>query len=280
MKRPVLRYFGGKFKLASWIESHFAAHDVYVEPFGGGASVLMAKDRAQIEIYNDLDSEIVNVFRVLRDRPDELGGLLRLTPYAEAEYAAAYEPAEDTVERARRTIVRSFQGLGADSIHRKSGFRKYPHRRIGRHSQTICAHEWRTYPDHIETFAGRLRGVQIECGDAIELMRRYDTPKTLHYVDPPYVMSARKTAEKRYGHEMNDDDHRALASALKGLSGMVVLSGYRSQLYDELYDCWHRDERRFYDSTEVLWRNEAAVRGRNDGMLPQTIFDVIEGGAA
>ncbi|MHB8147027.1 MAG: DNA adenine methylase [Vulcanimicrobiaceae bacterium] len=275
MSRPILRYFGGKSKLAPWITSHFPTHHTYVEPFAGAASVLMQKERAQIEILVDRDDEIVNVHRVLRERPHELERVLRLTPYAETEFVRAFEQIDDDLERARRTIVKSMMGVGADSIHRKSGFRKYPHRRIGRYSQTICAHEWSTYPDKIERFAERLSGVQIECGDAIETMLRYDTPQTLVYADPPYVMSSRKTAGKRYRFEMTDDGHRELAAVLRNLQSMVIVSGYTSELYEELYEGWHVERRQFHADTEILWLNDAAHRALHNGLRQATIWDAV-----
>lgn len=119
--RPVLRWHGGKWNLAPWIISHFPDHKVYVEPFGGAASVLIRKHRSHAEIYNDLDNEVVNLFRVLRsDRADELAELLRLTPFAAEEFFTAYETSCDPVERARRTIVRSYMGFGSNAVHRKS----------------------------------------------------------------------------------------------------------------------------------------------------------------
>lgn len=127
MTRPVLRYPGGKYKLAKWVISHFPGHEFYVEPYGGAASVLMAKPRVQGEIYNDLDGDVVNVFRVLRDpnQAQELERVLRLTPFAYEEYKNAYEPCDDPIERARRTIFRSFASIGSDGVSRKnSGFRR------------------------------------------------------------------------------------------------------------------------------------------------------------
>jgi DNA adenine methylase len=128
--RPVLRYHGGKFRKAPWIIGHFKPHRVYVEPYGGGASVLMRKPRADFEVYNDLDGDVVNVFRVLRDRRRSraLEQLLRLTPWARAEFELSYEASDDPVERARRTIVRCFMGHGTTSRRKnRTGFRAGSH---------------------------------------------------------------------------------------------------------------------------------------------------------
>lgn len=115
-RRPVLRYHGGKWRLAPWICAHFPAHRLYVEPFGGAASVLLRKPRSYGEIYNDLDGEIVNVFRVLRDNGHALRAALELTPFAREEFAESYMPHSDPIEQARRTIVRSFQGFGSAAV--------------------------------------------------------------------------------------------------------------------------------------------------------------------
>ena len=128
--RPVLRYHspGGKWKLAPWVIQHFPAHRVYVEPFGGAASVLIRKGPAYAEIYNDVDGEVVNVFRVLRDREsaEQLREAVALTPFARDEFDAAYGEADEcAIERARRTILKSFMGFGSGSIHdsRSQGMR-------------------------------------------------------------------------------------------------------------------------------------------------------------
>lgn len=241
-RRPLLRYHGGKWKLAPWICAHFPAHRVYVEPFGGAASVLLRKPRSYGEIYNDLDGEIVNVFRVLRDQGAALRTALELTPFARAEFVESYTPNPDPVEQARRTIVRSFQGFGSAAVcGETSGFRANSNR-----SGTTPAHDWRNYPEHLPALIERLRGVVIEQRDAIDVMRQHDGPDTLHYVDPPYVHSTRSAktrgtvTRKAYKHEMDDQQHRDLAAALSDLRGMVVVSGYRCELYDDLFKGWQR----------------------------------------
>lgn len=265
--RPVLRYFGGKNKLAPWIVSKLPQSKVYIEPYGGAASVLMHKERCQVEIYNDLDKEVVNVFVVLRD--DVLFRRLHhkgsLTPFAEDEFKAARTKTTDFVEQARRTIVKSYFGVGADSIHRASGMRVYPHNRLGRGNDTICAAEWGTYwAEAVQQFHERLAPsghplrTTILSKPALDVMRMYEGPDTLVYCDPPYLHSTR-TSNGRYAHEMTDDDHRAMLATLCGLRSMVVLSGYPSLLYDEMLVGWQRIERDFRGRTEVLWRNPAAV---------------------
>ncbi len=256
--RPIVRYHGGKWLLAPWIITHLPAHLVYVEPFGGGGSVLLRKPRSYAEIYNDLDGEIVNVFRMVRDRGDELVRALELTPFARDEFLLSYEPSDDPLEQARRTIARSFQGFGSAAVCGEvSGFRANSNR-----SGTTPALDWRNYPGALPALIERLRGVVIENRDAVEVMRQHDGPDTVHYVDPPYVHSTRSRGNpycnKGYKHEMTDDQHRELAEVLHGLRGAVILSGYPSPLYDELYGDWRRVERQAHadgarDRVEVLW---------------------------
>ncbi len=233
--RPLVRYHGGKWILAPWIIAHFPPHRCYVEPFGGGGSVLLRKPRAYAEVYNDLGGEIVNLFRVARARGEELARLCELTPFARAEFAESYEPAEDELEQARRTLVRSFMGFGSNSLHQKSGFRANSNR-----SGTTPAHDWMNYPDALRITIQRLRGVVIENRDALACMRHHDTPETLHYADPPYVFSTRKDDKADYPHEMTDAEHESLAAGLHSLKGMVIVSGYRCDAYDTLFKGWRR----------------------------------------
>jgi DNA adenine methylase len=268
--RPALRWHGGKWKLAPWIMGHFPDHRIYVEPFGGAASVLIRKPPAYAEIYNDLDGDVVNLFRVLRSpRSGELIRALVLTPFARDEFVGSYEETEDDVERARRLIIRSFMGFGSNghNARRKTGFRANSNR-----SGTTPAHDWANYPHSLGTLVERLRGVTIENRDAAEVMAAHDSAETLHYVDPPYLPETRSIKNKydlkyaggMYAHEMDEGDHKALLEALLSLSGMVVLSGYPAPLYDGALAGWRRIERAAHadgarDRTEVLWLNPAAA---------------------
>jgi DNA adenine methylase len=269
LRRPVLRYHGGKWKLAPWIIGFFPKHRVYVEPFAGGGSVLMRKPRSYGEVYNDRWSVAVNVFRVLRDpaQAARLEQLLRLTPYAREEYEEASQIAavEDPIERARLTILRSFAGFGSASTNGEyaTGFRSNANR-----NGTTPAMDWAHYPDHIAGFVERLRGVTIENRGASDVIAQHDSRETLFYVDPPYPHSTRvmQRGNAAYACEMDDDDHRALAEQLHQVRGMVVLSGYPCDLYDsELYADWERHEQEHFADgarrrTEVLWLNPACSK--------------------
>jgi DNA adenine methylase len=267
--RPALRWFGGKWKLAPWIISHFPQHRTYVEPFGGAASVLLRKPRSYAEVYNDLDDWVVNLFRVLRDdaTASRLIAQLRLTPFARNEFEATRELGAaigDSVERARRLIIRSFMGFGSNAHNgRSTGFRANTSR-----SGTTPAEDWANYPDALLVLIERLRGVVIEHRDAIAVMAAHDGVQTLHYVDPPYMPETRSPGNKYdlkyrgYRHEMDEAGHARLIEELRRLEGCVVLSGYACPLYDERLNDWHRVSTATHADgarprTEVLWLNEA-----------------------
>lgn len=236
--RPLVRYHGGKWRIAPWIIQHFPAHRVYVEPFGGGASVLLRKPRSYAEIYNDLDGEIVNLFRCARDNGEALAAALELTPFAREEFAGSYTPSDDVIEQARRTVVRAYMGFGSASVNgQSSGFRANSSR-----SSTTPAHDWRNYPNSLRNIVQRLQGVVVENRPGVDVMAAHDSESTLHYVDPPYVHSTRNFRERSvaYRHELSDEDHIDLLEHLWNLKGMVVLSGYRCDIYDTLLSDWHR----------------------------------------
>jgi DNA adenine methylase len=277
--RPVLRWHGGKWRLAPWIISHFPQHRTYVEPFGGAASVLIRKPRqwSYAEVYNDLDDEVVSLFRVLQDpnQSSRLIDLLALTPFARREFERSYEPCEDPVERARRLIVRSFMGFGSNAHassskgHRSTGFRANANR-----SGTIPARDWFNYPECLAVTVERWRGVIVEHRDALDVIGQHDGPRTLFYVDPPYMHETRSAGAvnhfdvkyRMYRHEMGDDDHGELIEVLRAVQGMVALSGYSAPLYEHGLRGWRRVETFTHadgarDRTEVLWLNEACAEG-------------------
>lgn len=294
--RPVLRWHGGKWKLAPWILSFFPPHRVYVEPFGGAASILIRKERSYAEVYNDLDGEVVNLFRVLRDGPAaaRLVADLELTPFARAEFEGAYLDTEDDVERARRLCIRSIMGFGSNghNIRVKTGFRANSNR-----SGTVPSGDWRNYPEILPDIIDRLRGVTIENRDAVECMRQHDSLETLHYVDPPYLPETRSLANPydlkyrggkgtahragMYTHEMAAEDHAGLLGALPTLTGMVILSGYPHAMYDDALPDWERHEApAFADGarprTEVLWLNPACGAARRAAASQPSMFDTLQ----
>lgn len=251
--RPLLKYHGGKWLLAPWILSFMPEHRVYCEPFGGGGSVLLRKNRAHEEVYNDLDGEIVNLFKVVRDHGEELKRKLELTPYSHDEYNLSREPTEDVIEKARRTVVRSFMGRNPSSATQLNG--TFKGKQVNSH--TTIAKVWMKYPDAIASMIERLKGVIIENDDAVNVIKRHDSPDTAFYVDPPYLPSVRD-AGTDYRFEMTEADHEKLAETLNEVKGKVILSGYHSDLYNALYSKWERVEKESIADgrlprTEVLW---------------------------
>lgn len=238
---PVMRYHGAKWRMAPWIISHFPRqqnYDVYTEAYGGSAGVLMRAPRTQHEVYNDLDSNIVNVFRVLRDpwKAQQLARLCRLTPYSRTEFNRAAEPSNDPVEQARRTLLRASAGFGSAAATAKaSGFRTFTGDRCPR---GCIAGTWIEYQQAIMEFTERLQGVLIESRPALEVLRQHDRECTLHYVDPPYLTETRNTSGSTYRYEMETDDHIELLETLTHLEGYVVLSGYDSELYRDALAGW------------------------------------------
>lgn len=264
--RPALRYHGGKWILAPWILQHFPKHRIYCEPFGGGGSILLRKQRSYAEVYNDLDSEVVGMFRILRDpqQAARLRELVALTPFAREELRDAYELTDDPIEQARRLMVRSFQGFGSDSANdaRRTGFRANSNR-----SGTTPSHDWANMPPAIDILAERMRGVTVENRDYAAIVGQHDGPQTLFYADPPYLHDTRaangKQHMKRYRHEFTEADHRRMAEVLRSAQGMVVLSHYPCALYDEMFgDWWSTTRAALADGarkrTEQLWMNPAA----------------------
>lgn len=255
--RPILRWHGGKWLLAPWIISHFPEHRIYVEPFGGAGSVLIRKQPAYAEVYNDLDDQVVNLFQIVRENGRELKQALAATPFSRNEFLAAALPTDDKFEQARRTVIRSFMGFGSNGVHQSTGFRANSNR-----SGTTPAKDWSNYPDSLDALISRLQGVVIEHRDAVEVMKAHDGFQTLHYVDPPYVKSTRTDNGDDYAHELTDEQHKKLLDCLKSLKGKVVLSGYASDIYDDNLAGWERVEKKALadgaaERTEVLWMNFA-----------------------
>ena len=261
-QRSLVRYHGGKWKLAAWIIEQMPDHKVYTETFGGGGSVLLRKPRSYAEVYNDLNGEIVNLFKMARDEGLRLKELLRLTPFSREEFENSYEYSDCNIEQARRTVVRSFMGFGASAITRSpSGFR--PNTK----GSAVPARSWRTYPDSLDFIIERLQGVVIENRPATDIILQHDSPETLHYVDPPYVFSTRGAKSKKgnspkhqYSHEMSDEQHIEFACFLKTLKGKVILSGYNCPLYEQIFNDWLRIDKDVKadgnaQRTESLWLN-------------------------
>jgi DNA adenine methylase len=269
VKRPVMQYYGGKWRLAKWIISHFPKHHLYCEVFGGAASVLMRKEPSVVEVYNDIDSSVVNLFRVLRD-PDkaaELQRLLELTPYSREELRLCLEPSSNDVESARRLLVKVNQSIGHNLKPRN------PEWRIGSaNACRVCG--WVNYTDNMALFTERLRNVHIENSTWQKMFELYDSPSTLFYLDPPYVASTRHKGshDNKYKHELTDSDHVEFCHAACKLQGMAVISGYDCEIYRDILADWKTEtlvtrSRSNKPKTETLWINRACQEALERGLL-------------
>lgn len=182
----ILKYPGGKWRISDWIISHLPPHKVYLEPFFGSGGVFFNKEPSYLETINDINGDIVNLFRVCRKCPEKLARALEFTPWAREEYINCYEITGDEVERARRTLVRHHQSFGTTNSNRNTW----------RNSQTYnsprCAMQWSELPETVLKICSRLKMAQIENKSAFELIANYDDYDTLIYLDPPYLQSLRK----------------------------------------------------------------------------------------
>ena len=289
IQRTMLQYPGNKYSAyRHLIKDYMPSHGTYIEPFGGAAGVLMQKAPAQIEIYNDIDGQVVNFMRVLKDKDkfEELAHRLRYTPYCKSEFETAYEIASDAndVTLAWATFVKSWMGFRMNAIHdlKAQGWKKTglkdgclsTDHKSGKSNAKMFA----DIVDMLPVFAERLRRVEIWQVDAMELIKRYrDMDRVLFYLDPPYPNKVLET--KFYTHDMDTvQEHSDLAEQLLNAKAMALLSGYRCELYDELYADWQRIDYKVYTQnsnarTESLWINDAAQAAlQKQSQASQTLF--------
>lgn len=262
--KPVLRYPGAKWSLAQWIVDQLPEHTQYLEPYCGSAAVFLSKKPAEHEIINDMNGDIVNLFRVLRSHSLELIAQVNLTPWSREEYEASYEPCDDAIERARRFLVRCWQAHGTTTCS-QTGWRN-----VGSQGNGSTTAVWKRLPERLAAIANRLKDAEIECKPAIDLIAKYNTEDCLIYADPPYVLSTR--AGKLYSHEMTTKDHEELLTALLRHRGPVVLSGYAHPLYDNALSGWQRKTmpalaEHGKRAEEVLWLNPKASGARQFSMF-------------
>jgi DNA adenine methylase len=274
--KPPMGYFGSKVNTADRIVSLLPEHEHYVEPFAGSLAVLLAKPPSLMETVNDLDARLVTFWRVLREQPAEFERVCGLTPHSLEEYLTVKARAKEgftggEVERARQLWVLLTQGRGGH-LTRGAGWRYHANAR-GRDAgmpEQIAA-----YVQRIAPAAARLRKVSLECRPALSVIAAYGNhPGTLIYADPPYLGSTRTKAHGRtrgpdYVHDMRSPEaHSELAAALHAADAAVVISGYPSPLYDDLYEGWHRAEFTARAGnggtkqarTEVVWCNRPAAQ--------------------
>lgn len=251
----ILNYPGSKWGLSSWIISKFPKHHSYLEPYFGSGAILFNKNPSNIETVNDLDSRVYKLFKMIRENPHELADSIRLTPYSREEYQRTYDFIFDNdIEEIRQFLIQCWQGHGFRTNGHRSGWKNDVQ---GRERAYNCK-QWSGLPESIISVADRLKQVQIENMNAIDLIKRFNFPNVLIYADPPYLLSTR--SKKSYRHEMTEQDHCELLEVLLQHKGTVILSGYESDLYNNYLKGWNKD---YYDTyavnhskrKEVLWMN-------------------------
>ncbi|MBQ3503157.1 MAG: DNA adenine methylase [Oscillospiraceae bacterium] len=250
----ILNYPGAKWGMAKEIVALMPPHRSYLEPFFGSGAVLFNKPPSAIETVNDIDGDIVNFFRVLRECPQELAADIAMTPYARDVFNDAHENRGGTdYERAYKFAIRSRMGHGFKT-YEKTGFKID----ICGRERSYCVGCWNRLPADLMEAAVRLKGVQIENQNALDLVRKFNHDSVLIYADPPYLLETR--GGKQYRHEMTEQNHVELLDVLKQHRGTVILSGYPSELYDRELKGWGKIARKSYNQnadrrTEVLWCN-------------------------
>lgn len=236
-------FYGGKFSHLGWLLPLLPRCRHYCEPFGGSAAVLLNREPSPIETYNDIDGEVVNFFRVLREQKERLIEVIGLTPFAREEFYRSLSPAEaglTDLERARRFYVRARQAR--TGLAQTASLGRWANcKNTSRNGMSGVISRWLGAVEDLPAIALRLLRVQIENRPAVEVIRLYDDRDTLFYCDPPYVHAARSD-RRAYGYEMSDEEHRELARLLGTIRGKAAVSGYRCELMDELYKGWRRHD--------------------------------------
>lgn len=250
----LLNYPGAKWGMAKQIVALMPPHRSYLEPFFGSGAVFFNKPPSAIETVNDIDGDIVNFFRVLREQPEQLAEAISLTPYARDVFNDAHENrGSSDFDRALRFAIRSKMGHGFKT-YQKTGWKMDVAGREG----AYAVGNWNRMPKDLLDAAGRLKDVQIENRPALDLIRQFNYYNVLIYADPPYLLETR--GGKQYRHEMTEQDHLDLLDTLKQHNGPVILSGYPSEMYDRELKGWSVIHRKSYNQnadqrTEVLWCN-------------------------
>lgn len=260
--KAIIKYPGSKWSIADWIIRFFPEHHSYLEPFFGSGAVLFNKPRSNIETVNDLDDNVVNLFEWIRKDPEKLAHEIYYTPYARKIYEDAFaSDPEDSLRKAVNFCVRTGMGHGYRTNGEKVGWKND----IQGRERAYAAEDWRSLPERIMEAAEWLRGVQIECRTAVDAMRRRNYKNVLLYLDPPYMPGVRHG--KQYRHEMHDErSHQELLEAAMEHKGPVLISGYETDLYNDMLSGWHREETVCYTQShskkkEILWMNfEPAVQ--------------------
>lgn len=261
----ILNYPGAKWGMSKQIVSIMPPHRSYLEPFFGSGAVFFNKPPSAIETVNDIDGDIVNFFKVLREQPDRLAEAISLTPYAREVFDDAHENrGVDEFDKAYRFAIRSRMGHGFKT-YQKTGFKIDVYAR----ERSYCVGVWNKMPAQLAAAAERLKGVQIENRPALDLIKKFNYDNVLIYADPPYLLNTR--GGKQYRCEMDEQEHLDLLAVLSKHKAKIILSGYPSEMYDRELKGWNKIQKKSYNQnsdprTEVLWCNFLAV---------PTLFDSI-----
>ena len=261
--KAIVKYPGSKWSIAKWIIDFFPEHHSYLEPFFGSGAVLFNKPRSDIETVNDLDGDVVNLFEWIKKDPERLAREIYYTPYARQVYEEAFNRIPgNSLYRAVNFCIRLNMGHGFRTNGEKVGWKND----IQGRERGYAAKDWTELPERLKDATERLRGVQIECRPAVEVIQRCNYSNVLIYADPPYLLGTRHG--KQYRKEMTDKDHEELLEALKAHKGPAVVSGYDSELYRESLRTWHREEKFSRSQTgskkkEILWMNFEPIKQLN-----------------
>lgn len=257
--RPAFKMFGGKRYLASWIVNHFPDHHIYIEPFCGAANVLLNKPISSEEIINDLDNKTTLILKIIRDQPKEFVNYLSKINYSEENFQKALVKTDfkNEMEIAlNEFVLRRMSRCGL-----KKAFSWSDRQRGGKPGDVNA---WETIIDYLPIISKRLENVYIFNKKAIEIIRAYNEKDVLCYCDPTYLPETR-VSSNTYEYEMTEKDHIVLSDVLKSFRGKVVLSGYNSTLYQELYKEWRLETKKIVNHAsqknkkevkeECLWLN-------------------------
>ncbi|HEU6448843.1 MAG TPA: DNA adenine methylase [Verrucomicrobiae bacterium] len=276
--KPPFGYYGAKQRISAQIVSKLPRHNAWVEAFCGSAAITLAKPAAPIEVINDLDGNVVNLFAQLREQSEALCRAVALTPYSREEFriARSGEVVKDPLERARRFLVATMMTVNGTAGSIGCGFSFSPsYARSGREARV---NRWYNLPERLALVVERLRNVRVENRDARDLVNMFiDRPATLIYMDPPYFV------KRAHGYAIDAREetfHRELLDVCQKSQSMLLLSGYANELYDSLltkYAGWERvtiethtrdTSGKDYAKTEVLWKNFQYVKAEKTGRLP------------
>lgn len=263
----VLKYPGSKWRIADKLVELIPPHHTYLEPYFGSGAVFFRKVPSDIETINDLDGDVVNLFQCIREDSEKLARLVMATPYSRQMYDDSFKVdliaemllGQDRFHKACQFLVRCWMGHG----FRLNGYKVGWKNDVQGRERMYALWNWYRLPEWIIEAAERLRTVQIECSPALELIGRYDYGNVFMYLDPPYLLGTRNG--KQYRHEMTDGEHEEVLQKVIDSKAKIMISGYASEMYDDMLSGWHRKEFRSHAEmgsrrTEVVWMNYDPVK--------------------